>query len=367
MRFCPIGNDIPQLLRLIAQKNWEKAVSLVGHPFGEICGYVCPREQHCQGGCVLSRRNNAIAIGDIERYAFSLYKYKAERQSDAAVGCKVAVIGGGVAGLTFAVKMYEQGADIVLYEQNELLSTLKLIPEFRLPRSAIESVEQAVDGKFPIVKQRVDAQKLCFLAETCDAVFVSTGTTVEYGLGIDGEELSTPYSVFLSRQADAICKGGRIAVIGGGNTAMDCARLAKRFGADVTVYYRRAREDMPAFDAEVSDAEKEGVKFCFNVTPVKLQQTNDLELVLAKTISQGRGKLIVGDETFSVSCDETVSAIGAHFDNSIMEMAEKTDMLHPTNNIFMGGDAAGGKTVAQAVADGMKTAKNIIDKLRHGR
>ena len=383
---CPLENDVPRFLQLVSDGKTREAVQLLGHPFGEICGFVCPHDTQCQLGCVLSKRGQAVKMGEVERAVFAANPYEIERKVRAGSksgGLRVAVVGGGVSGITCAVKLYEQGADVTIFERDELLSTLKLIPDFRLPREAIDRVLAAVDGKFTVVKRDVNFEDIFVrkiypwqnkrqrdkigeslqLTDSYDAVYVATGASMLYKLGVTGEELATPYDEFLKRKNHR----GNVVVIGGGNTAMDCARLAKRNGCKVTVAYRRTREDMPAFSKEITDAEHEGVKFQYNLAPVKLERAGDkLVLTLAKTVSEGRKKLTVTDETTTVECDEVVAALGSRFDNENIYGAFIESLLNPINphnprfNLFVGGDALGASTVVNAVSDGMKAARAII-------
>ena len=383
---CPVGNDIPDFLRLVASGEYQEAVELIGHPFGEICGYVCPHEQQCQGGCVLKTRGQAVQMGEVERAVFAQNPYVVKRKTRAgsrSYGLKVAVVGGGVSGITLAVKLYEQGADVTIFERDELLSTLRLIPDFRLPREAIERVLKAIEGKFTVVKKDInfedifvrkiypwqtkvqrDAHKGALqLTDSYDAVYVSTGASVLYKLGIPGEELATPYDQFLKSNVHT----GDVVVIGGGNTAMDCARVSKRHGCNVTVAYRRTREDMPAFTREIEDAESEQVNFLYNVAPVKLERAGSkLQLTLAKTVNEGRGKLTVTEETSVIECDTVVAALGSKFDSDNLYGAFYASLMNPTNphnprfNLYVGGDALGASTVANAVADGIKVAHAIV-------
>ena len=355
---CPIQNNIPLFLQYVATGDYGKATQLIGHPFGEVCGYVCPHEQHCQGGCVLGIKGNPIQMGAVERELFATRPYKVERKSNRCNGVKIAVVGGGVSGITFAVKLYEQGADVTLFERDELLSTLKLIPNFRLPREAIARIERAMENTFTVVKRDItntdlydDDSSGLQLLHKYNAVYLATGASKLYKLGIAGEELATPYNEFLK----ASNYSGSCVVIGGGNTAMDCARLAKRCGCDVTVAYRRTRADMPAFSREIADAEAEGVQFTYNVAPLKLEQKgNKLLLTLAKTESEGRGKLTVTDDTTVIECDRVVSALGASFDKDID--------VHQLKTLYVGGDALGARTVSHAVADALIAAKKIIEQ-----
>ncbi len=339
---------------------------LFRHPFGEICGYVCPHEQNCQGNCVLNKRGAAVRMGMVEREVFAKNPYAVLRLDTRAEKKSVAVVGAGVAGLTFAVKMYEQGADVTIYEPNRPLSTLRLIPEFRLPQQAVTRIEQQIEGKFRFVKQAVNSDVLRQLADSYDVVFVATGANVERKMNVDGECFATPYSVFLDMggefwQKNPSLKGKTIAIVGGGNTAMDCARLAKKAGADVTVVYRRTKQDMPAFAKEIASAESEGVRFVFNVAPTELSKRDGkIQLTLAGTLSEGRDKLVLTDKLCVLTFDAVVSALGSSFDKTLLRQVTSDGKL--LSDVYIGGDAVGGKTVAQAVADALSCAKTAQSK-----
>ena len=177
---CPIGNDIPQFLQAVRAAEWERAADIIGHPFGEVCGYICPHEKQCQGGCVLARRDSAVRMGWVESAFFAAHPYAVRRRSDLAAGYRVAVVGGGVSGLTFAASMYSQGADVTVFERNKLLSTLSMIPSFRLPTEALDRILRQITDKFTIVRQNVDSELLCRLHEQFDMVYLATGTTELY-------------------------------------------------------------------------------------------------------------------------------------------------------------------------------------------
>lgn len=363
---CPVGNRIPEFLQLLKAGDYSRAVQLIGHPFGEVCGYVCPHERQCQGGCVLGRRGESVRIAEAEKTLFERYPYPVQRVADALKNKRIAVVGGGVAGVTCAVKLYEQCADVTVFERDELLSTLKLIPEFRLPHGALARIERQLAGKIGIVRQSVNLAEV-YRSGQFDLVYIATGAAICRTLGVLGEEFATPYPQFLAKNVDMSHKN--VIVIGGGNTAMDCARWAKRLGANVTVAYRRTRADMPAFDKEISSAENEGVELVFNVAPVEIvKQEDGLSVDLAQTESEGRGKLTIGKVVQTVVCDQVVAALGSKFDKSVFDGYDiGNDVMHPLANVYVGGDAAGGNTVAEAVADAMCTAKQIIERYKNGR
>lgn len=361
MSGCALRNSIPDIIHYLRLGEFAKATETVGHPFGEICGYVCPHENACQGACVLGKRGGPIQTGMIERELFARYPYEIKRRGNALNGKRYAVIGGGVSGLTFAAKVYEQGAEVTLYERDELLSTIKLIPSVRLPKEAVLRAEQAFAGKIDILREQVDSELLKTLQNRFDGVYVSTGLTVDYGLGVEGQAFATNYRDCLKGNY----KRGTVVVVGGGNSAMDCARLARLQGSQAIIAYRRTERDMPAFSREIADARNEGVEFAFNVAPVKLRVNGDkLQLTLAKTVSEGRGKLIVTSDEFTVECDSVISAIGSKFDSGILSMEKNDEPYLQYDNVYLGGDAKRGKLVVDAVADGLNVAKQIIDNAR---
>lgn len=358
---CPLDNDIPSVIKHIREFEPDKAVELIGHPFGEICGYVCSCETRCQGNCVLGKRGAAVSAGLIERELFAEHPYKIERRTDTLAGKNYAVVGGGVSGLTFAAKVYEQGANVTVFERDELLSTIKLIPSFRLPQDAVSRVEQAVCDKFNVFYGQIGAEELKSLTTRFDGVYVSTGVMLDYGLGVEGQALATNYRDCLKGNFVR----GTVIIVGGGNSAMDCARYAARQGCKVIVAYRRSEKDMPCFASELAAAKAENVEFTFNVAPTGLTQIDGkLSLTLARTVSEGRGKLTVTNDTFTIQCNSVIAAVGSKFDGSILSADRNVERYLQYGNVYLGGDAKQGKLVADAVADGLKVANQLVENER---
>lgn len=355
--FCPLHNKIPQFLQLVNEGKYQQAVQIIGHPFGEICGYVCPHELQCQGGCVLSKRGSGVKVGEVERAVFAQYPYQIEQMDGTLRSKRIAVIGGGVAGVTFAAAAYQHGAIVDVFEKDKLLSTIKSIPSFRLPRNAIERIEEALRDKINVVYKNITASDFDHIKQNYDVVYVATGLNLPYTLRIDGEELAISYIDCLNGKLS-----GDVVIIGGGNTAIDCARIVARSGSNSQVVYRRTEEDMPAFKKEIVEAKKDGVDFCFNYAPILLQNVdNKLVLTIAKTVSEGRGKLTVTDETKQIVCDAVVSAVGGKFDKSILCCdGVANDSGYVIDNVYIGGDAKGGSLVVHAVADALNTMQSLI-------
>lgn len=348
---CPLGNDIPTIVRLVREGKFAMAVQVVGHPFGGVCGYVCPHENQCQGGCVLAKRGQAVPTGEAEATAFTNSPYVVSRRDDKLAGRRVAVVGGGVSGITFAVKCYESGADVTVYESNMLLSTLYGIPEFRLPHRLLDDIVRSVEQSDIRVEHKYVCQAdIAAMQNDNDIVYLAVGRTVCRALGVTGEEYATTADKFLH---EAMLPRDVI-VVGGGNTAMDCARLNARLGGKTMIAYRRAMADMPCYAKEVQAAADDGVMFETNLAPVMVDKQADgrLSVTFARTNSEGRGRLSVTDELHTFSCDCLVVAAGNMLDGNVYAQDKTVPVDNCGNvdgNLYAGGDCAGGNLVVEAV------------------
>lgn len=348
---CPLGNDIPTIVRLVREGKFAMAVQVVGHPFGGVCGYVCPHEIQCQGGCVLAKRGQAVPTGEAEATAFTNSPYVVARRDDKLAGRRVAVVGGGVSGITFAVKCYESGADVTVYESNMLLSTLYGIPEFRLPHRLLDDIVRSVEQSDIRVEHKYVCQEdIAAMQNDNDIVYLAVGRTVCRALGVTGEEYATTADKFLH---EAMLPRDVI-VVGGGNTAMDCARLNARLGGKTMIAYRRAMADMPCYAKEVQAAADDGVMFETNLAPVMVDKQADgrLSVTFARTNSEGRGRLSVTDEQHTFSCDCLVVAAGNMLDGNVYAQDKTVPVDNCGNvdgNLYAGGDCAGGSLVVEAV------------------
>ncbi len=337
---CPLGNDIPTIVRLVREGKFAMAVQVVGHPFGGVCGYVCPHENQCQGGCVLAKRGQAVPTGEAEATAFTNSPYVVARRDDKLAGRRVAVVGGGVSGITFAVKCYESGADVTVYESNMLLSTLYGIPEFRLPHRLLDDIVRSVEQSDIRVEHKYVCQAdIAAMQNDNDIVYLAVGRTVCRALGVTGEEYATTADKFLH---EAMLPRDVI-VVGGGNTAMDCARLNARLGGKTMIAYRRAMADMPCYAKEVQAAADDGVMFETNLAPVMVDKQADgrLSVTFARTNSEGRGRLSVTDELHTFSCDCLVVAAGNMLDCNVYAQDKTVPVDNCGNasgNLYAGGD-----------------------------
>ena len=361
---CPLGNDIPTIVRLVREGKFAMAVQVVGHPFGGVCGYVCPHENQCQGGCVLAKRGQAVPTGEAEATAFTNSPYVVARRDDKLAGRRVAVVGGGVSGITFAVKCYESGADVTVYESNMLLSTLYGIPEFRLPHRLLDDIVRGVEQSDIRVEHKYVCQAdIAAMQNDNDIVYLAVGRTVCRALGVTGEEYATTADKFLH---EAMLPRDVI-VVGGGNTAMDCARLNARLGGKTMIAYRRAMADMPCYAKEVQAAADDGVMFETNLAPVMVDKQADgrLSVTFARTNSEGRGRLSVTDELHTFSCDCLVVAAGNMLDGNVYAQDKTVPVDNCGNvdgNLYAGGDCAGGSLVVEAVKAAICAYNGVFER-----
>lgn len=361
---CPLGNDIPTIVRLVREGKFAMAVQVVGHPFGGVCGYVCPHENQCQGGCVLAKRGQAVPTGEAEATAFTNSPYVVARRDDKLAGRRVAVVGGGVSGITFAVKCYESGADVTVYESNMLLSTLYGIPEFRLPHRLLDDIVRSVEQSDIRVEHKYVCQAdIAAMQNDNDIVYLAVGRTVCRALGVTGEEYATTADKFLH---EAMLPRDVI-VVGGGNTAMDCARLNARLGGKTMIAYRRAMSDMPCYAKEVQAAADDGVMFETNLAPVMVDKQTDgrLSVTFARTNSEGRGRLSVTDELHTFSCDCLVVAAGNMLDGNVYAQDKTVPVDNCGNvdgNLYAGGDCAGGSLVVEAVKAAICAYDDVVER-----
>ena len=398
---CPAGLDIRSYIDLAAQGHYEKALEVIEEkiPFPGTIGRVCPHP--CEAKCNRKDLDQSIAINGLKRFIADTVRARGERMVTPAPrtsDARVAVIGAGPAGLTAAFNLVQMGYGATVFEALPVAGGMLTvgIPEYRLSRDVvggeIERIKQAgveIHLNSPVGKDGVTVDSL--LQEGFNAVFVATGAHKSTWLGVAGEELPGVVSgTALLREVNlgkSPKVGKKVAVVGGGNVAVDAARSAKRLGAkDVTIVYRRSRDEMPAYPEEVAAAEKEGIVIEFLAIPAKVVGTNakvtGLECVRAKLGApdeSGRRKPepIAGSE-FVVSADMIISAIGEVPDVSFLEgkvelAAGKTVKVNPASQatnvagVFAGGDAVTGPaTVIEAIAAGRKAAA-AIDRFLRGQ
>lgn len=396
---CPLGNQIPQFIEQIKQGNYKKAYEILSETtvLPGICGRICPHQKQCQGSCVRGIKGEPVSIGELEATTFdamikeedSLLNCYVEEMKKNKTDKKVAVIGGGPAGLTASAFLTKKGIQITIYEKYEYLGGLLVhgIPEFRLPK---EIVKKTVDKILRLgIKVKYNQQLgrnlfLNDLEKQYDAIFLSIGANQSSQMGVEGEELEGVYggNELLEYNLHPDYKGKVVMVVGGGNVAMDCARTIKKLGAkEVKVIYRRAREQMPAEDKEVEEAKKEGIEFLFQNNIVKIigkDKVEKVELIKTQLVQKENDTRLVPvnieNSNYVLEADNIIMALGSKVEPYVKELGLKTnhwgnieinENYQTSNpNIYAGGDLAGIKgTVAWAAFSGREVAKNISEKI----
>ena len=410
---CPVRVGIPEFIKLVAEGKFLEAAEVIKktNAFPGITGRVCPQEDQCEKHCVIGIKGEPINIGQLERFVADYARRTGHRDPaprPPATGKKVAIIGSGPAGLTAAGDLAKRGHEVVLFEAlHEPGGVLFYgIPQFRLPKEIVETELEdlkrlGVEIKVNYVIGKIKSLDELMEEDGFDAVFIGTGAGLPYFLGIPGENLNGVYSAneFLTRVNlmhawefpnfdTPLHHHKTIAVIGGGNTALDAARTALRLAGtqQVILVYRRSEGEMPARQEEVHHAKEEGVDFQFLAAPLEIKGTNGwvTELVcskmeLGKPDASGRKQPhpIEGSE-FSLSVDAVVIALGSGVNPLIAKSAAdlKTDtqghieLADPDVNVtfkpgvFAGGDiVTGAATVISAMGAGKKAAAGIHDYL----
>ncbi len=399
---CPVGIDIPKFIRFIKDKKFDKAIKLIKktNNLPAICGRVCPQEDQCEKLCILGIKSKPIAIGHLERFA-------ADNESDFKIPAikkkskNIAVIGSGPASLTCASDLALRGYNVTIFEALHKPGGVLTygIPEFRLPKRIVEKEiglikKLGIEFKKNMIIGRIFTIEE--LLEEFDAIFIGTGAGLPHFLRIPGENLVNVYtaSEFLTRvnlmkaykfpeYKTPIKKAEKTVVIGGGNVAMDAARIAKRLGAEVTIVYRRSLEEMSARDEEIKHAQEENIKFMLLTSPSRIlgkEKVEGIELIqmmLGEKDETGRRRPIpIENSEFIVKCDQVIIAIGqgpnplikktSNLEHDLKGYLIVNESLQTSNEkVFAGGDIIGEEdTVIKAMADGKKAAKEIENFLK---
>ena len=409
MEGCPVNINIPSFVKNIERGQFLAAAKVLKNTSAlpAVCGRVCPQEKQCESRCVHLKMNKpAVAIGYLERFAADY-----ERQSgnisipekDPANGIKVAVVGSGPAGLSFAGDMAKKGFDVTVFEAlHEIGGVLKYgIPEFRLP-NAIVDVEienlQKMGVKFVadcIVGKTIGVKEL--EKQGFKGIFVASGAGLPNFMNIPGENAlnimsSNEYLTRVNLMDAAnphtdtpINLGKNVVVVGGGNTAMDSCRTAKRLGANVTLVYRRSEAEMPARLEEVKHAKEEGITFLTLHNPKEYEADEKgavksviLDVMqLGEPDASGRRRPEATGETIKLECDQVIVAVGVSPNPLVpqsiegLELGRKNtiavneQMQSSQPAIYAGGDIVrGGATVILAMGDGRKAALNMTQQLK---
>jgi glutamate synthase (NADPH/NADH) small chain len=411
---CPVGVRIDEFVRHVADGDFGAAAATISadNSLPAICGRVCPQERQCEGACVLTRKDRPIAIGHLERFVADFsrtHRVGQEAPVPATTGKMVAIVGSGPAGLSCAFDLIRSGHEVTVFEAlHELGGVLVYgIPEYRLPKTIVAAeIERLKDLGVEFVTNAPIglAETLSDLLETFDAIFVGVGAGLPLFLNVPGEHLVGVYSAneFLTRvnlmrayQSGAATpihdlRGKRVAVIGGGNTAIDAVRTALRLGAaDAWVVYRRTDAEMPARHEEIRHAQEEGVRFEFLTAPIEFLEGSDGRLQAMRVVrmqlgpSAGEARRqpvpIPGSEV-EMEVDVVIVAVGngpsallRKSSPNLIHGARGTVQADPATGrtsikgVFAGGDiVTGGATVILAMGAGRRAAASIGEYLRTG-
>ncbi len=393
---CPLGNDIPGFIQAVKQGNIKEAYSIQCETsvLPGVCGRICPHQKQCQGSCVRGIKGETVKIGDIEAYVFdkamemglslrAMYDLPSKVQAQPK---KVAVVGGGPAGLTCAAFLAREGVQVTIYEKHSYLGGLLMhgIPDFRLPKELVQKTIEmilALGVQVQYGKTIGKEIQLETLKQDYDAIFLAIGANQSSKMGVEGEELEGVYggNELLEKNEHPDYSGKVVAVVGGGNVAMDCARTIKRKGAkEVKVIYRRAREQMPAERKEIEEAEKEGIEFLFQNNIVKIlgeSHVNKVELIRTELVKKEGEKrevpVNIENSNYQIAVDDIVMALGGMVEDEALYLPLNHNQwgniivneAYQTSDpkVFAGGDLAGIKgTVAWAAKSGREAAKSIV-------
>jgi glutamate synthase (NADPH/NADH) small chain len=393
---CPTHIDIPKFIKKIGTGNLRGSARTIleANLLGATCARVCPVQELCEGACVLGAEHKPIAIGRLQRHAMDFaYGSGTELFRPArATGEKVVVIGAGPAGLSCAGELAKMGHSVTLFERRELAGGLSTYGIIRL-REPMEialaevAMIQKLGVKVETGKELGSELKLAELQKEYGAVFLSVGLGTTPGLGIPGEEYILDGLEYIEQSKVDVSKlvvGRNVVVIGAGNTAIDCATIAKRLGASqVTMVYRRTEKEMTAYSHEYDFIKREGVGFSFLAQPVRVHVENGavkalecLRMQLGSADASGRPapRAVAGSE-FLISADQVVKAIGQEKPSLAAQLKLKTEKgfiqvnaAFETNlaGVFAGGDcirARGAASTVMAVQDGKLAARAIHERL----
>ena len=407
---CPVSINIPGFIEQVKNGDVEKAYQVISESSAlpAVCGRVCPQESQCEGKCIRGIKGEPISIGKLERFVADWARENGIKPEGAKEkkGKKVAVIGSGPAGLTCAGDLAKLGYDVTIFEAlHEAGGVLVYgIPEFRLPKEAVVAKEienvKSLDVKIEtdvVIGKSTTIDEL-MKEEGFDAVFIGSGAGLPKFMGIPGENANGVFSAneyltrsnlmkaFDEKSNTPIMRGKKVAVVGGGNVAMDAARTALRLGAEVHIVYRRSEEELPARVEEVHHAKEEGIIFDLLTNPTEILSDEKgwvtgmtcVRMELGEPDDSGRRRPVeVPDSAFTMDVDTVIMALGTSPNPLISSttdgletnkwkciVADEADGKTTKEGVYAGGDAVtGAATVILAMGAGKAAAKGIDEYL----
>jgi len=411
---CPVSIDIPAFINLIKAGDFTGAVRKIWerNAFPAVCGRVCPQENQCEGSCIVGKRDEPVAIGNLERFVADYERRHGKGElppKAASTGKKVAVVGSGPSGLTVAGDLTLKGHDVTIYEAFHKPGGVLAygIPQFRLPKEIVFQEVHFLERLGARLECNAVIGKIASLddlfAQGYDAVFLGVGAGLPHFLNVPGENLIGTFSAneYLTRSnlmkayrfpeyETPIIKGKTVITLGAGNVAMDSARTALRLGAEHSrIVYRRSRQEVPARSAEVHHAEQEGVEFHFLTAPTKFIGDDKgrvigmegLKMELGEPDESGRRRPIpIEGSEFEMACDLVIIAVGAGA-NPMLTQSTRGLQLNKRGyivtdletgktskkGVWAGGDiVTGSATVILAMGAGRKASDSIHKYLKWG-
>ncbi|MBQ5742726.1 MAG: NADPH-dependent glutamate synthase [Clostridia bacterium] len=414
---CPVKIHIPEFISKIREGDFEGAYQVIteSSSLPAVCGRVCPQEVQCESKCVRGIKGESVGIGRLERFVADWHNTFCleDPARPEGNGLRVAVVGSGPSGLTCAGDLAKKGFDVTVFEALHTAGGVLVygIPEFRLPKSIVAKEVDTLKKLGVKIETNVVIGKTLTIDELFEmgykAVFVGSGAGLPNFMGIPGEGLNGVYSAnefltrsnlmksYLDNPETPIMKGGNVAVVGGGNVAMDAARTALRLGAEkVSVVYRRSMEELPARREEVEHAEEEGIEFCLLCSPVEILGYHNpddardpkngfvsglkcVRMELGEPDERGRRRPVaVEGSEFTMDVDTVIMSIGTSPNPLIKSTTEGLEVnrrggivvneegLTSRSGVYAGGDAVtGAATVISAMGAGKVAAKAIADAL----
>ena len=405
---CPVNIDIPSFIKKINENDFEGAYDVISlsSSLASICGRVCPQESQCEKNCTLGIRFEPVGIGYLERFVADYHNKNGKEKNKTITknGKKVAIVGSGPSGLACAYDLALYGYDVDIYEALHIPGGVLVygIPEFRLPKKLVEKeIEKLENIGVNIYTNTIIGKTITmdYLRDKYDAIFIGSGAGLPNFMNIEGEDLNGVYAAneYLTRinlmkayddeYETPIIKGDIVAVIGGGNVAMDACRSALRLGASkVYIIYRRSEVELPARKEEVMHAKEEGIEFMLLTNPIKIHgdekgNVTSIECVkmeLGEPDEKGRRRpIVIENSNFIIQVDTIIMAIGTSPNPLIKETTPGLEVnrhgclivdeneMTSIDNIYAGGDAVtGAATVISAMGQGKNAAKHIDEKLR---